>query len=69
MGVVNQRMLGERTADFTLFSQREPRDRAGLQTTSGSGWTMCPGKKEVPEEAALYSERSLFFWRKWFIRE
>ena len=30
MGVVNQRMLvaGEPTADFTLFSQREPRDRA-----------------------------------------
>ena len=43
---------GEPTADFTLSFPNVSLAIERLQTTSG--WTMCPGKKEVlPEEAAL----------------
>ena len=52
MGVVNQRMLAK--ANQQQISRYFPNVSLAierLQTTSG--WTMCPGKKDVPEEAAL----------------
>ena len=52
MGVVNQRMLVKANQQQILrYFPNESLAIERLQTTSG--WTMCPGKKEVPEEAAL----------------